>query len=55
MAQHLCGNPTPQYLNAMTIATHMAIADIEATSIFIMEGTNMANSLSQLIYLMGIK
>jgi hypothetical protein len=42
-ARHLWGNPVPQYLNAMTIATHMAIADTGATSIFIVEGTDVAN------------
>jgi hypothetical protein len=43
MAKHLWGNPIPQFLNAMTIATHMAIVDTGAMSIFIMEGANMAN------------
>ncbi len=38
-AGHLFGAPTPQYLNAITIATSQAIADTGATSIFIMEGT----------------
>ncbi len=42
-AQHLWGNPTPQYLNAMTIATHMVIADTGAITIFIMEVANVAN------------
>jgi hypothetical protein len=43
MDQHLWGYPAPQYLNAMTIATQMTIADKGATSIVIMEGTNGAN------------
>ncbi len=33
----------PQYLNAITIATNQAIADMGATSIFIMEGADVAN------------
>ncbi len=60
IAWHLLGNPVPQYLNAKTITTHMAIADTGATSIVIMEGADVANkwvaqSLSQLIYPMEIK
>ncbi len=42
-ARHLFGAPSPQYLNAITIATLQAIADAEATSIFIMEGTPFKN------------
>jgi hypothetical protein len=42
-AQHLRGNLAPQYLNAMTIATHMALADTRTMSIFIMEGADVAN------------
>jgi hypothetical protein len=34
LARTLYGNPKPQYLNAITIATNLAIADTEATSIF---------------------
>jgi hypothetical protein len=37
------GNPMPQYLNALSNAAHQAIADTGATSIFIMEGTAVAN------------
>ena len=37
------GNPMPQYLNALTIATSKAIADTVATSIFVMEGTDVEN------------
>jgi hypothetical protein len=37
------GNPMPQYLNALTNAENQAIADTEATSIFIMEGADVAN------------
>jgi hypothetical protein len=33
----------PQYLNALTIVAHQAIADTGATSIFIIEGADMAN------------
>ena len=33
----------PQYLNAITITTHQAIADTGATSIFIMEGADVDN------------
>ncbi len=42
-AHHLFGAPTPQYFNAITIATSQAIADTGATSIFIMEGTPIKN------------
>jgi hypothetical protein len=37
------GSPMPQYLNALTIATNQAIADMGATSIFIIEGANVDN------------
>jgi hypothetical protein len=37
------GNPMPQYLDALTIAANQVIADTGATSIFIMEGADMAN------------
>jgi hypothetical protein len=39
----LFGAPMPQYLNVITIATNQAIVDIGATSIFIMEGADVAN------------
>ncbi len=39
----LFGSPMPQYLNVLTIATNQAIADTGATSIFIMEGTDVDN------------
>jgi hypothetical protein len=42
-AWHLFGAPTPQYLNAITIATLQAIADTGAMSIFIMEGAPVKN------------
>jgi hypothetical protein len=42
-AQHLFGTPTPQYFNAITIATLQAIADTGAMSIFIMEETSVKN------------
>ncbi len=43
MARAMFGNTIPQYLNALTIAVNQAIADTGATSIFIMEGTDVAN------------
>jgi hypothetical protein len=42
-ARYLFNDPTPQYLNAITIATKEAIADIGATSILSMEGTPVKN------------
>jgi hypothetical protein len=39
----LFGNPLPQYLNALTIATNQTIADTGTSSIFIMEGANIDN------------
>ena len=42
-AGRMFGKPPAQYLNAMTIATSEAIADTGATSIFIMEGTDVKN------------
>jgi hypothetical protein len=42
-ARAMFGNPMPQYLTALMIAANQAIADTGATSIFIMEGTDMAN------------
>ncbi len=44
MAAHtLFGSPMPQYLNALTIATNKAIANMGATSIFKMEGADVDN------------
>jgi hypothetical protein len=40
-ARKLFGNPMPQYLNAITIATNQAIADTGATFIFIMDGVEV--------------
>jgi hypothetical protein len=40
-ARRMFGNPMPQHLNALTIATLQAIADTGATSIFVMEGVNV--------------
>jgi hypothetical protein len=42
-ARAVFGAPMPQYLNAIMIATNQAIADTGATSIFIMEGADVAN------------
>ena len=42
-AGKLFGCPTPQHLNALTIATTQAIANTSTTSIFIMEGANVDN------------
>jgi hypothetical protein len=42
-ARHIFGTPTPQYLNALTIATNQAIADTGTMSIFIMDGLVMVN------------
>jgi hypothetical protein len=42
-ARHLFGAPTSQYLSAINIATLQAMADIGATSIFIMEGILVKN------------
>jgi hypothetical protein len=42
-AQKLFGNPMPQYLNTITIATNQAIADTGATSIFVMDGVEVEN------------
>jgi hypothetical protein len=39
----LLGNPMPQYLNAITIATNQAIADTGATSLFMMDGVEVEN------------
>jgi hypothetical protein len=43
MTRTLFGALMPQYLNAITIATNQAIPDTGATSIFIMEGADVAN------------
>ncbi len=42
-AHALFNAPMLQYINAITIATNQAIADTGATSIFIMEGADVAN------------
>jgi hypothetical protein len=39
--QTIFGHPSQEYLNAITIATNQAIADIGVTSIFIMDGINV--------------
>ncbi len=44
IALGLFGNPMPQYLNDLTIATNQVIADTGAISIFIMEGANLDNN-----------
>jgi hypothetical protein len=43
MARRMFGNPMPQYLNALTIAASQAIADTEATSIFVLAGVDVKN------------
>ncbi len=42
-ARAIFSNPVLQYLNAITIAVNQAVADTGATSIFIMEGADVAN------------
>jgi hypothetical protein len=42
-ARVLFGNPMPQYLNAIMIATNQAIANTGATSIFIIAGADVDN------------
>jgi hypothetical protein len=37
------GNPKQKYLNASTITTHLAVADMGATSIFVMDGVDVEN------------
>jgi hypothetical protein len=37
------GNPKQKYLNASTIATHLAVADTGAMSIFVMDGVDVEN------------
>ncbi len=54
-AWHLYGAPSPQYLDAITIATSQAIADTGAMPIFIMEGTPIKNiwpAMKQLIIIL---
>jgi hypothetical protein len=43
LAKILYGNPKPQYLNAITIAMNLAVADTGATSIFVMNGVDVEN------------
>jgi hypothetical protein len=43
VAHSLWGMPTHEHLNAITIATTQAIADMGATSIFIMDGVDVVN------------
>jgi hypothetical protein len=43
LANILYGNPKPQFFNAITIATNLAVADTGATSIFIMDGVDVEN------------
>jgi hypothetical protein len=43
LARTLYGNPKPQYLNTITIATNLAVADTGATSIFVMDGVDVKN------------
>jgi hypothetical protein len=43
VARHLWGNPSPQYLNVITIAPNQAIAITGAMSISIMDGIDVGN------------
>ncbi len=43
LAKHLYGNPKLQYLNAITIAMNLAVADTEAMSMFIMDRVDVEN------------
>jgi hypothetical protein len=43
LAKILYGKPKPQYLNAIAIATNLAVADTGATSIFVMDGVDVEN------------
>jgi hypothetical protein len=43
LAHILYGNSKPQYLNAITIAMNLAVADMGATSIFVMDGVDVEN------------
>ncbi len=51
-ARTLFGRPMPQYLNALTITTNQAIANMGATSIFIMEGADLDNKRPATVPLM---
>jgi hypothetical protein len=42
-ARKMFGPPMPQYLNALSLAASQAIADMGATSIFVMEGVDVEN------------
>jgi hypothetical protein len=43
VANTVYGNPGPTYINAITIAPTHAVADTGATSIFVMDGVDVAN------------
>ncbi len=43
VARSMHSNPKQKYVNAITIATHLAVADLGATSIFVMDGVDMEN------------
>ncbi len=43
LAKLLYSNPKPQYLNAITIARNLAVADTGAMSIFVMDGVDVEN------------
>jgi hypothetical protein len=43
LARILYSNPKPQYLNAITFTTNLAVADMGATSIFVMDGVDIEN------------
>jgi hypothetical protein len=43
LARTMYGNPKPQYLNAITIATNLTVADTGAMSIFVVDGVDVEN------------
>jgi hypothetical protein len=43
LTRTMYGNPKPQYLNAITIATNLVVADTGAMSIFVMDEVDVEN------------